>query len=102
MEMGMAELLEFGYLTPAQADHVRTQVRALLTAIRPDAVALVLNSVFVSFFDLHQTDAFNFSDHMLGSALGRYDGKVYEAMYQHAKNDPLTLHAPMSPFISHL
>jgi acyl-CoA oxidase len=47
----------------------------LLDAIRPNAVALV--------------DAFDFSDRVLGSVLGRYDGQVYDNLYQWAANSPL-------------
>ena len=39
----------------------------LLKALRPNAVALV--------------DAFDFPDAVLDSALGRWDGQVYEALY---------------------
>ena len=40
--------------------------------LRPDAVALV--------------DAFDWHDDTLASALGRYDGKVYESLFEMAKN----------------
>jgi acyl-CoA oxidase len=43
--------------------------------VRPNAVALV--------------DAFNYTDHYLGSVLGRYDGNVYPALYEEAWKDPL-------------
>ena len=43
--------------------------------IRPDAVGLV--------------DAFGFDDEQLKSTLGRYDGKVYEAIYEEARLSPL-------------
>jgi hypothetical protein len=43
--------------------------------VRPNAVALV--------------DAFNYTDHYLGSVLGRYDGDVYPALYEEAWKDPL-------------
>lgn len=43
-------------------------LRQLLKDVRPNAVALV--------------DAFEFPDNVLNSALGRYDGKVYEALYE--------------------
>jgi acyl-CoA oxidase len=43
--------------------------------VRPNAVALV--------------DAFDYTDHYLGSALGRYDGDVYSALYKEAWKDPL-------------
>ena len=48
---------------------------SLLAELRPNAVALV--------------DAFDFTDHYLGSVLGRYDGNVYENLYKWAKASPL-------------
>lgn len=63
----LAVPLESGYVSGAQAGLVRSAVRALLGEVRPDAVALV--------------DAWNFSDHVLGSALGRHDGNVYQALF---------------------
>jgi len=47
----------------------------LLTLLRPDAVALV--------------DAFDYSDKVLNSCLGRYDGNVYEALFEYAKGSSL-------------
>ena len=63
----LADHLEDGYLSGRQAGLVRQQVRTLLGQVRPDAVALV--------------DAWNFPDHVLASAIGRYDGNVYQAMF---------------------
>ena len=40
----------------------------LYATIRPDAVALV--------------DAVDYPDQVLGSCIGRYDGRVYEAFYE--------------------
>lgn len=51
------------------------QLTALLSKIRPNAVALV--------------DAFDVQDDILGSILGRYDGNVYENLYKWAKSSPL-------------
>merc|ERR1712178_376997 len=51
------------------------RINTLLSEIRPDAVALV--------------DAFGTSNAQLGSTLGRYDGDVYEAIYEEAKKSPL-------------
>jgi hypothetical protein len=42
---------------------------------RPDAVALV--------------DSFDYHDDTLNSALGRYDGRVYEKMYELTKKNPM-------------
>ncbi|KAK2495865.1 hypothetical protein MC885_006820, partial [Smutsia gigantea] len=50
-------------------------LQELLMAVRPNAVALV--------------DAFDFHDVTLGSVLGRYDGNVYENLFEWAKKSPL-------------
>ena len=47
----------------------------LYAELRPNAVALV--------------DAYDYPDHVLQSCLGRYDGNVYEALYEYAKGSPL-------------
>jgi len=69
------ELLEDGYLSTAQLNMIREQSRKCLHMLRPNAVALV--------------DAWDFSDCFLNSALGRYDGNVYEALYEMAQRNPL-------------
>lgn len=45
-----------------------------MAEIRPNAVAVV--------------DAFDYPDKILDSCLGRYDGQVYQALYEYAKNSP--------------
>ncbi|XP_047614844.1 peroxisomal acyl-coenzyme A oxidase 1 isoform X2 [Phacochoerus africanus] len=69
------DFLQGSILTEAQVTHVNERVKELLMAIRPEAVALV--------------DAFDFQDVTLGSVLGRYDGNVYENMFEWAKKSPL-------------
>lgn len=64
-----------GYVSSAQLETVNSGVLELLVALRPNAVALV--------------DAFDFTDRLLGSVLGRYDGRVYENLYKWALNSPL-------------
>ncbi|KAJ3023886.1 hypothetical protein HKX48_000072 [Thoreauomyces humboldtii] len=54
---------------------VKQGARRLLTELRSDAVPLV--------------DAWAFSDYLLHSTLGRYDGKVYEALVEEAGKEPL-------------
>ena len=58
-----------------QLNMLRGYLFDLLTIIRPNAVALV--------------DSFDFTDHLLGSILGRYDGNVYEHLYKWALSSPL-------------
>lgn len=70
-----AEFLVSGYLSSSQVQAVKRKVIELLAVIRPDAVALV--------------DAFALPDYYLNSALGRYDGNVYEAMTKMAEKEPL-------------
>jgi len=64
-----------GLLTADALEEIFDRVCALLLEIRPDAVALC--------------DAFGYTDYSLGSTLGRYDGNVYEAIYNEAKLSPL-------------
>jgi acyl-CoA oxidase len=52
------------YLTTMQLDLIRSLVNGLLDQLLPEAIAL--------------TDAWDFSDASLCSALGMYDGNVYE------------------------
>jgi acyl-CoA oxidase len=63
------------YLTSKQVALAKNQLRALFVKVRPNAVALV--------------DAFDHSDHYLGSILGRYDGDVYSHLYEDTKKNPL-------------
>jgi hypothetical protein len=51
-----------------QLEVVRTLVMELMDQLRPDAVSLV--------------DAFEFPDNVLNSAIGRYDGNIYESLYK--------------------
>lgn len=62
-------------MTESQINQVNQRVKELLTLTRPNAVALV--------------DAFDFKDETLGSVLGRYDGNVYENLFEWAKKSPL-------------
>jgi len=65
----------FHCLTSTLIDTLMDQIHVLLDKIRPDAVGLV--------------DALGFDDEQLKSTLGRYDGNVYEAIYEEAKLSPL-------------
>ncbi|XP_070533131.1 peroxisomal acyl-coenzyme A oxidase 1-like [Ptychodera flava] len=75
IENNAGDLLQDGYMSGEQISMVTNQVVALLAVIRPNAVALV--------------DAFDIPDEMLGSILGRYDGNVYENLYEWARESPL-------------
>ncbi|KAF3668201.1 hypothetical protein T459_00658 [Capsicum annuum] len=69
------DFLGTGYITSKQASLANDQLRALYSKLRPNAISLV--------------DAFNYTDHYLGSILGRYDGNVYPKLYEAAWKDPL-------------
>jgi acyl-CoA oxidase len=71
MQEDLGDFLEGGYLDAAQAGMLRAAVREQLGVVRQDAVPLV--------------DAWGHSDHALKSALGRYDGQVYEALLASAQ-----------------
>lgn len=73
LEARLADFLIDGYVSGAQAAWVHHETRALLREVRPNAVPLV--------------DALNHSDFVLRSALGRWDGRVYESLYHAARND---------------
>eukprot|EP01012_Entosiphon_sulcatum_P057344 TRINITY_DN810_c0_g1_i1.p1 TRINITY_DN810_c0_g1~~TRINITY_DN810_c0_g1_i1.p1 ORF type:complete len:686 (+),score=83.60 TRINITY_DN810_c0_g1_i1:2454-4511(+) len=77
-----------GHLSHIQVRAIRAAVRQLLLELRPDSVALV--------------DAFEFPDAVLNSALGRHDGNVYEALYEHAKKSPLNARDPFDGYEQHL
>nr|XP_054748420.1 peroxisomal acyl-coenzyme A oxidase 1-like [Lytechinus pictus] len=64
-----------GYMNGEQLDILERQLIDLLAIIRPIAVTLV--------------DSYDIPDKMLSSVLGRYDGNVYENLYEWAKKAPL-------------
>ena len=63
------------FVSPKQLQVIRSASKKLLVSIRPNAVALV--------------DAWSFHDYELNSALGRYDGNVYETLFEWAKKGPM-------------
>lgn len=72
--------LHDGYISPAQMDMVTASYLDLLAVIRKDAVPLV--------------DAFDFTDKTLNSALGSYDGQVYQRLYEWAQKSPTNQMSP--------
>ncbi|MBA0789580.1 hypothetical protein Gotri_027378 [Gossypium trilobum] len=62
-------------ITPKQGALANEQLRLLYSQVRPNAITLV--------------DAFNYTDHYLGSVLGCYNGNVYQRLYEEAWKDPL-------------
>ncbi|XXG75818.1 hypothetical protein AAC387_Pa08g0308 [Persea americana] len=71
----LGDFLSTGCISPKQAALANDQLRSLYSKVCPNAVALV--------------DAFNYTDHYLGSVLGCYDGNVYPKLYKEAWKDPL-------------
>lgn len=69
---------------PIQVAIVREAVADLLDELRPDAVALV--------------DSFDIPDRVLCSTLGRYDGNVYEALYNAALKSDLNQTDPFKGY----
>ncbi|CAL1601681.1 unnamed protein product [Knipowitschia caucasica] len=69
------DFLQAGLLTVPQMQQISGRVKELLCTLRPNAVALV--------------DAFDFHDKKLNSVLGRYDGNVYENLFEWARKSPL-------------
>ncbi|XP_039062518.1 peroxisomal acyl-coenzyme A oxidase 1-like [Hibiscus syriacus] len=71
----LGDFVATGCITPEQGALANEQLRQLYSQVRPNAITLV--------------DAFNYTDHYLGSVLGRYDGNVYPKLYEEAWKDPL-------------
>ncbi|KAM3623510.1 uncharacterized protein V6R79_012045 [Siganus canaliculatus] len=69
------DFLQAGLLSVPQILQVSLRIKELLSVLRPNVVALV--------------DAFDYDDRKLQSILGRYDGNVYENMYEWARRSPL-------------
>ncbi|MCO5608778.1 hypothetical protein L7F22_062994 [Adiantum nelumboides] len=68
MKEHVGDFLSTGILSRSQASVARKQLVVLYAKVRPNAVSLV--------------DAFNHTDHFLSSALGCYDGDVYNRLYK--------------------
>lgn len=64
-----------GFFSSHQVSLLQSRLLTLLAELRPNAVALV--------------DAFDYPDAVLDSALGRWDGNVYEALYDYALQSKL-------------
>ncbi|KAM7418968.1 hypothetical protein PAMA_016198 [Pampus argenteus] len=69
------DFLQAGLINPPQVLQISGRIKELLSQLRPNAVALV--------------DAFDIHDRKLNSVLGRYDGNVYENMFEWARRSPL-------------
>ena len=76
---GSVHFFEDGYISSRQLADIRLHIDQLLTGLLPDAVTL--------------TDAWDFPDGTLQSALGCYDGNVYERMMEWVKQLPINQQA---------
>eukprot|EP00002_Diphylleia_rotans_P027228 TRINITY_DN5452_c0_g1_i1.p1 TRINITY_DN5452_c0_g1~~TRINITY_DN5452_c0_g1_i1.p1 ORF type:complete len:678 (+),score=161.81 TRINITY_DN5452_c0_g1_i1:125-2158(+) len=75
IEDQLGDFTESGFLQAQHVQWLKANIKGLLTEMRPDAIALV--------------DGWNFSDFYLDSALGRYDGDVYRALWEWAQQEPM-------------
>ncbi|KAF9004041.1 hypothetical protein BDQ17DRAFT_1325909 [Cyathus striatus] len=75
LSIGAAGFLEDNYVSIGQIREIRTQAQVILSQLLPEAVAL--------------TDAWNFSDASLRSAIGRNDGNVYETLLSWTRQLPI-------------
>ncbi|KAG3018576.1 Peroxisomal acyl-coenzyme A oxidase 1 [Phytophthora cactorum] len=72
---GLGDFRHDDYVSSAQADMAHQQLTHMLPPVRQNVVRL--------------TDAWNFSDFELNSALGRFDGDIYRALVDQAEREPL-------------
>ncbi|GAB0092190.1 Acyl-coenzyme A oxidase [Sergentomyia squamirostris] len=86
------DLLNFTTLSRSDVKDLQKRLEAVLSRLRPNAVALV--------------DGYDFPDVVLRSALGAYDGNVYEHIFEDAMKSPLnqepvneTFHKYLKPFL---
>ncbi|KAK7576596.1 hypothetical protein V9T40_012882 [Parthenolecanium corni] len=88
----VGDFLVYSHLKISDVDAVNERLAELLAAIRPNAVGIV--------------DSFDFHDDILDSALGAYDGRVYERIFEAANKSPLnaepvneSFHKYLKPFL---
>eukprot|EP01062_Namystynia_karyoxenos_P012064 TRINITY_DN14325_c0_g1_i2.p1 TRINITY_DN14325_c0_g1~~TRINITY_DN14325_c0_g1_i2.p1 ORF type:complete len:714 (+),score=249.29 TRINITY_DN14325_c0_g1_i2:294-2435(+) len=90
--LGLAEVVSgsgwVGIVGPATLGAAERATRRLLQELRPDACALA--------------DAFSIPDRVLNSTLGREDGNVYEALYEHARSYSLNQKGPFKGYTEYL
>lgn len=86
------ENLQFTTITDKEVQHLQVKLETVLAQIRPNAVGIV--------------DGFDIPDGILCSALGAYDGNVYERLYAEAQKSPLNkandnkaFHLYLKPFL---
>lgn len=72
---GFGDFVACGALPASASRLLKKRIKALLKEIRPHAVPLV--------------DGWNIPDFLVNSCLGRYDGRVYESLYESTRYEPL-------------
>lgn len=80
--------LQFIRISEDDISSLQRRLEEVLKKLRPDAVAI--------------TDAFDFDDNVLSSALGCYDGNVYERLFDAALKHPLNRKTVPDFFEAHL
>ncbi|GAA5973030.1 hypothetical protein JCM8115_005984 [Rhodotorula mucilaginosa] len=82
IEENAAYFLKYKFFSPKQMDIITAEVTRLCAELRTCAVLL--------------TDSFDFSDHIINSPFGCYDGNVYERYFARVKaSNP---HNPVAPY----
>jgi len=76
------------HLSLDQVRMAREVLQHTMNDMRPNAIPLV--------------DSFDIPDNVLNSVIGRYDGNVYEALYESAKKSPLNRTDPFDGYQEHL
>ena len=76
LNKGLRELLLHEIINPTQAKNLESVYRTEVLEFSPQEAVQI-------------TDAFKFSDYELGSVLGKYDGRVYETLFEEVKKDPI-------------
>lgn len=71
IEENAGAFLQYEYFTPKQIEYIRAQTNVYCKAVRDQAIPLV--------------DAFNFTDYIINSPLGRADGNVYVHYFEQVK-----------------
>ncbi|EFN76281.1 probable peroxisomal acyl-coenzyme A oxidase 1 [Harpegnathos saltator] len=88
----LGDFLRFSCLNTKDIPALQTRFEEMLAAIRPNVVGIV--------------DGFDIRDEILASALGAYDGNVYERLFDEAMKSPLnqesvnqSFHKYLKPFL---
>ncbi|XP_055688294.1 probable peroxisomal acyl-coenzyme A oxidase 1 isoform X2 [Lutzomyia longipalpis] len=84
----LGDLLCFTTITEGDIGQLQKRLEDVLARLRPNAVAIV--------------DGFDFPDEVLKSALGAYDGNVYERIYEDAMKSPLNYEPVNASFHKYL